>query len=203
MEYFYVSVSGGSTSTLSSVTTLTTAIAYEDGLNIMWEISDLPKFPPAYATSLAKRIGVSFTPAPSPGSSSSLVQQTSLPPQQPNSQPKVLSTAAKAGVGVGAVLGFLFLLSIGIALLFVRRRRKRAVQSTQPATSEMEDQDATLASRKWYLGGRWRNEAEVKTDPRELDSRAVHVVPGPPAELDSGERERDEQRTNTVERVRN
>jgi len=73
----------------------------------------------------------------------------------------------------------------------------------------MGDQDATFATQKWYLGGRWRSEAAVKNDAGELDSRAVQgeldskavqgeldsravlVVSGPPAELDAEERRRE------------
>lgn len=49
----------------------------------------------------------------------------------------------------------------------------------------MEDQDATLAKRRWFLGGRWRSKAEVKNEPGELDSRGVWVFPGPLVELEA------------------
>jgi hypothetical protein len=180
----------------SNTTTMTTGTAYADALRVGWQYSDLSKFPPAYAVSLAKQISVDFTPVASlstptasPASSSNLPRETGSPP------PGTLSTGAKAGIGVGAVLAFLLLLSLVFATLFIRKRRqKRTITNTDPAaiaeTPEMEDQDTDLATRKWYLGGRWRNEAEAKNHPGELDSRAVHVVPGPPAELDAGERRR-------------
>ena len=52
----------------------------------------------------------------------------------------------------------------------------------------MEDQDAAFAKKKWFLGGRWRNELGVKNEPHELDSKAVNLVPGSPIELDAADR---------------
>ena len=85
-----------------------------------------------------------------------------------------------------------------------RKRQKQAkTRDIHAETFELEAQDRD-AKRKWYLGGRWRSEADA---PRkieeldalrkageldaphkvgELDSRAVRVVPGPPAELEAG-----------------
>jgi hypothetical protein len=83
---------------------------------------------------------------------------------------------------------------MGSVLFFIRRRRSRASvgEASGPATAELEDQDATLATKKQYLGAQWCSEAEVMRDPGELDSRAVHVVPGPPAELEAGQGQRDD-----------
>jgi hypothetical protein len=50
---------------------------------------------------------------------------------------------------------------------------------------EMEDQDKNSAKRKWFLGGKWRSEARAESVTQELDSRTVHLVPGPPAELET------------------
>lgn len=148
-----------------------------------WQETDLPKLPPAYASSLAKRIGVAFTQSATPGSASPLPSQTtsSLPVNS-------LSTGAKAGIGVGVTIGALLILAL-IAFLILRRRRKNSERTTQGSQDEtrpeMEDQDATLATKKWYLGGRWRSEVETpKNKPGELDSRSVRVVGGPPQELD-------------------
>jgi hypothetical protein len=52
----------------------------------------------------------------------------------------------------------------------------------------MADQDQELGTPKWFLGGRCRSEAEVEHKPNELNSGAVHVVPGPPAKRDAVER---------------
>jgi hypothetical protein len=201
-EYFFTmpyldTISGSITtifSLLSNVTTITTGTAEARGLLVYWQSSDLPNFPPAYASSIAKQIGVPFTATPTPGSSSTLPQQTGSLPLQPNPASSGLSTGAKAGVGVGAALGFFLLLLLTIlSILFLHRRRSRKRSSanfspTRHAILEMEDQDAALATRKWYLGGRWRSEVECKPEPGELDSRNIRVVPGPPVELDAGER---------------
>jgi hypothetical protein len=190
--------------TLSNTTTVREGTAFAEVITVAWQYSDLAKFPGAYAESLAKRIGVDFTAtvasstptasrgaAASPATSSSLPRDTNVPASPPS---KGLSTGAKAGIGVGAALAF-FILTLVFAILYIRKKRQqRAVTTTEPAapaeTPEMADQDADLATRKWYLGGRWRNEAEAKNDPGELDSRAVRVVPGPPVELDAVERRR-------------
>jgi hypothetical protein len=177
------------TLTMSNTTTLSRGVAIADAIKVGWQSSDLSKFPPAYAASLAKAISVNFTPTASPGTASTLPREIGSPP------PSALSTGAKAGIGVGAILGFILLLSLVFATLIIRKRRqKRAATTTDPAaiaeTPEMADQDNDLATRKWYLGGRWRNEAEAKNQLGELDSRAVRVVPGPPPELDAVERRR-------------
>jgi hypothetical protein len=69
---------------------------------------------------VAKQIGIPFTPTAFPRASSNLPQQTNNP-----SPP--LSTAAKAGIGVGSVFGVALLIGTGIILtiLFLRRRRRR------------------------------------------------------------------------------
>jgi hypothetical protein len=53
--------------------------------------------------------------------------------------------------------------------------------------SRMEDQDQDHAKKKWWAGGKWRSEATAEAEKQELDSKTVHVVPGPPAELDGAE----------------
>ena len=81
------------------------------------------------------------------------------------------------------------MLALGAAVLFWLKKRRRPQDAPYQAdtTAEMEDQDHTLAKRKWFLGGSWRNEAEAKRDPLELDSKTVRLVAGPPVELDSYE----------------
>lgn len=132
-------------------------------------------FSEEYAVSIAKQMGVSFTPSSS-------------------SRPEGLSTSAKIGIGVGNGIAALFALLLVVYAILRRRRRTKSTQSAPSdvagaSTAEMEDQDATLATRKWYVGGRWRSEAEVKDNkqPGELDSRSVRVVGGPPVELDGSD----------------
>jgi hypothetical protein len=83
-------------------------------------------------------------------------------------------------------LFILFIISIS-GFLLLRRRHARnniAASTSQPTTAEMEEQDTILSTRKWYLGGKWRSEAEAKTEPGELDPRSIRVVGGPPVELE-------------------
>jgi hypothetical protein len=95
-----------------------------------------------------------------------------------------MSGEAIGGITVGAIVAMLIV--IGAVVLWLKKRRGQPVEVThRDMTAEMEDQDGELSRRKWYLNGRWRSEAEAKPDPRELDSRAVHIVTASPAELDS------------------
>ena len=78
--------------------------------------------------------------------------------------------------------------------LYLKRRNKRTKGATtteedpgSPA-QELEDQDREHADRKWFLEGNWRSEVRTENPSRELDSRAVNVVPGPPVELDAAEK---------------
>lgn len=154
----------------TDITTLTRAVASADGLMMYWKKEDLSSFPEEYAISVAKDMGVSFTP----GSASRAGH---------------LSTGAKIGIGVGVSVGVLLALFFVVYVVLWRRKRSTHDQNSplhvqQTNTAKMEDQDASRATRKWYLGGRWRSEAEVKNEPGELDSRGVRIVEGPPAELD-------------------
>ena len=74
-------------------------------------------------------------------------------------------------------------------LLCLKRRRKMLAAAPAPEDSlpEMADQDGELARKKWWAGGKWRSEVDSRADPQELESKTVHVVPGPPAELDGAE----------------
>ncbi|KAF2676246.1 hypothetical protein K458DRAFT_424867 [Lentithecium fluviatile CBS 122367] len=169
------------------MTSIFTGLAVADPVVVAWASEDMSSFPSDYRTSLADRIGVVMNMDATPESTSSLPSQTqtgeSVPPIDPS-----LSTGAKAGIGVGVALGVAVIVGIVTLLRLRRRKRKSAVDSEQTGIPEMEDQDATNGRRRWFLGGRWRNEAEVRGVPtQELDSKAVHVVPGPPAELDSSE----------------
>jgi hypothetical protein len=163
-------------------------------LYVVWESADFSKSPLAYAASVAEQIGLSYAFAASPGSSSALPRQTG---QSSTTTPHTsLSAGVKAGIGIGAILGAALLIGIGviITIFFLRRRRHKTLPTTLSldgiATPEMEDQDATLATRKWYLGGRWRSEVEVKNEVGELEGRNVRVVGGPRVELDAEERGR-------------
>jgi NAD(P)-dependent dehydrogenase (short-subunit alcohol dehydrogenase family) len=88
-----------------------------------------------------------------------------------------LSTGGKAGIGVGAVLGFV---ALGALLILLLLRRKKKLQ--HPTVPEMDGQPSGF---KRFLGGKWRAEAEAKSEPVEIDSRGIKVIPGPPVELEA------------------
>lgn len=96
-----------------------------------------------------------------------------------------LSTAAKAGIGIGAIVGTIVIATAFILLCLKRRRNSSEAASERTNIPEMEDQDRNLAKRKWFISGRWRSEAQAEFTPQELDSKGVHVVEGPSAKLEA------------------
>ncbi|KAH7066332.1 hypothetical protein BKA63DRAFT_389829, partial [Paraphoma chrysanthemicola] len=163
---------GSTLSATSSITVIPSGLAIADPITVAWQYDDLALFPTEYARSLAQKIGITL---PTPRS-----QETTSPPNTTG-----VSTAAKVGIGIGAVLGAA-ILGVVIVVLFMRRRwRKAEITSTESNLAEMEDQDGDHGVRKWFFGGRWRGEISAIPTQNELDSKTVHVVPGPPAELEA------------------
>lgn len=180
--YEYISwsypTSGDPTSSvISSITTIMTGLAVADPVVVAWQLEDFRLFPSEYATSLAGKIGIDL-PASKPTSD--------LPPSTIPLESNGLSTGAKAGIGIGVALGVASIVT-AIIVLYLRRRRKVAVNVHDANIPEMEDQDEHLRQRKWFSGGRWRSEVQAEAAQQELDSKTVHVVPGPPAELEASE----------------
>ena len=165
-------------STIANIVTVSQGLAVADPVVVAWQTKDFQSFPTAYATSLAQKIGIKLN------DTSPTLNDTS-----PISAGKGLSTGAKAGIGVGVVFGAA-IFGIPFVLWYLRRHRKKTqtVDGTDNV-AEMEDQDGTLAGRKWFLGGKWRSEASAIQRQQELDSKTVRVVPGPPVELDGTERQ--------------
>jgi hypothetical protein len=174
--------------TVSNITTITSALAVANPIIVAWQLEDLSSFPASYATSIANKIGVSMTPVAS--NTLTVPRETGAPPSSsptpPTTSTPTLSTPAKVGIGIDSVAGALIIVAT-IVMLCMRARRKDAPAPRENGDTvpEMEDQDKTLAKRKWFLGGRWRSEAQSEGVRQELDSRAVHIVPGPPAELEA------------------
>lgn len=165
---YVASLSTYSTYTNSSTTTVATGLAIADPIVVAWQTEDYRFFPSEYAASLAERFDIALP--------TNATSQTPVPG---------LSTGAKGGIGVGAAIGACAVL-VGVALLFLRRRRKPK-PSGEPTLPEMADGDHDLARKKWWAGGKWRSEVETQTEQQELDSKTVRVVPGPPVELDGAE----------------
>lgn len=109
--------------------------AVANALSIGWDSADLSKFPPAYAASLAKQIGISFTPT---GSVMIAQVPTGMPsartssflPSETDGQSSGLTSGTKAGIGIGAVAGAVAIIGLGILALCFRRRRRRSVGHT-------------------------------------------------------------------------
>jgi hypothetical protein len=183
--YEITSIIGSSTSVVSNITSIATGLAVARPFIIAWDLEEMTDFPSDYRTSLANKIGVVMTMDATPAGTSRLPSPTSTASLPPHSTSQ-LSSGAKAGLGVGVAIGVALIVSISTFLILRRRKRRATVGPEQTSIPEMEDQDATNARRRWFFGGRWRNEAETRTVPtQELDSKTVHIVPGPPAELDS------------------
>lgn len=170
------------TVTYKNVTMLSFGTMVAEAVRIHWQSTDLTKFPPAYATSIASLMRVPFnhanattslassaTSLPSPGSSSAISKPTTHP--TPNS---ALSTGGKAGIGVGIVVGAT-LVAFALIVWHLRRRRKRLVLQI-PALPEMEGYEKSIFKR--FLAGKWRAEAEAESKPVEIGSSI------PPVELD-------------------
>jgi hypothetical protein len=178
---------GYSTAWLSNTTTITSGIAVADPIVVEWHLKDMSNFPSAYASSLADRIGVTLESA-TPAGSPSLPRHTNTSSSTSTlTPPNALSIGAKAGIGVGAAL---ILILIGCTTVFFLLKKKQKQTTSTPAgadVAEMEDQDQTLASKKWYLLGKWRNEHAGEERRHELDSRTVTVIPGSPVELPADE----------------
>lgn len=177
-------------STRSSISTISSGIAVADPLYVAWEAADLSLFPVAYATSLAQKIGVTFTPTAKPGSGTS-----TNGPSQTGSQTDTassnnsggLSSGAKIGIGAGVGAGALLLIVFTIMAFVIRklRRRNKAV-STYPneAIPAMMGSDAGLVKNKWYQRTPPNEDIELHNAPGELDSFPISYVPGPPVELE-------------------
>lgn len=118
--------------------------------------------------------------------SSSTTSASSSLPAAALGSPK-LSTGAKAGIAVGAAVGGLLIIITVVWALLRRRKLRKARANAEapiPTTAEMQDQDEDIATRKKFIDGKWRSEMHAQGQIRKLDSRGVHVVPGPPAELE-------------------
>ncbi|PVI00690.1 hypothetical protein DM02DRAFT_707755 [Periconia macrospinosa] len=147
-------------------------------VEIYWQEKDLSLFPTDYASSLATKIGVRFpanTPPPaSPASPPSIAPATSTPEATHN-----LSTATRAGIGVGSVLGALALVATIVTLIWWRIRRKRG----ETADIEVVEMEGSGIFKK-FLRGKWRSEVGGRSEPVEMDARGVRIVAGPPAEME-------------------
>ncbi|KAI4611854.1 uncharacterized protein J4E87_010356 [Alternaria ethzedia] len=161
------------TSVISDITTLATGLAVADPVIVNWQIDDVGTFPSEYVKSLVARYSV---PAPAVTSTPIVINglaPTTAPASSPSS-PNGLGTGAQVGIGIGVAVAAAF---VGSLMIFwcLRRRRERAANDV--VIPEMGDQDCDRSQRRWY------NELDAQATQNELDSKPVHELPQPPAEL--------------------
>ncbi|KAF1946980.1 hypothetical protein EJ02DRAFT_430194 [Clathrospora elynae] len=116
------------TTTLYSVFMLVTPVI------VYWQETDLPKFDPEYAAIVAKRLSLDFTPTATesitaataaPPDRSHLTLSTPTAPSDPSTSAHGLTTGAKAGIGIGAVVGVLLLIPAFLLYKCIGRRKRK------------------------------------------------------------------------------
>jgi hypothetical protein len=139
----YGQTENGNTTVLESVTRA------EHGVRIWWQETDLVSFPESYASVLAKKFDIDYTPtgaSTTPASSiasetasaqsrtsASLASPTTSSTDSTSASPG-LRIGAKVGIGIGVVL--LFLLAALGALFLIKRRRKMRQHATPELSAE-------------------------------------------------------------------
>jgi hypothetical protein len=200
--------------TVSNISTIAKGTAIADPLYVAWEAKDLSFFPVAYATSLAQKIGVSFTPTATPksGKTGSMASNTgsarasdatdsSTSTAAPaDSSSSGLSSTAKLGIGLGVGIGALLIAAlIGMAFVIRRLRRRNRVVDTPYDEHHPAMAGPLPEKKKWYhrappggeVGGQGAYNpsagygGNANGGPGELDSNPVHYVAGQaPVELE-------------------
>jgi cell division protein FtsN len=113
-----------------------------DEVVIYWQATDLPKFDSDYASLLARRLDIDFTPTPT---ASATATSTIASNSDDTSKTTGLSTGAKAGIGVGAAV-IVILLCVAGFLLYKGKHRKEArtfLKNDQPELVQAERSEAT------------------------------------------------------------
>lgn len=151
-------------------TRYTEGLAKAEAVIVYWRATDLSSFPAGYAASLGQAIGL--TP-PWPTS-----QTSASDPGRPRFSP-----GAIAGISVGVVTGLMTMISLVVFLMWRRRKTLQTQKLMHPGLPEF---GAERSVWKRFHRGMWRAELHHKVKPQEADSRAVHVMPGPPRELEAG-----------------
>lgn len=191
------STGGCTTVPLKSETVISSAVAFASPTFVYWHSSDLAFFPEDYASSLAAVMSVPFgnpaTPSSLLSTTLSSTDSSSVPPRASPSPNSGLSPGAKAGIGVGVCVSVI----IGVVfLLFLWRRRKRQRQQQKDTQQQEQEQetsaqigvaeiDGDARDSKRFVGGHWRAETDGTSAPVEAGSTSVHIISGPPVELDA------------------
>lgn len=178
-----LSVGGGRVPTqwISNKTTLTAGTMEVEPIVVYWQAKDLTSFGSEYATSLAQALQVQVSASTTPADRATASAATSSTTIQPSPSPS-LSPGQLAGIVLGAIFGAA-IIALGIFFIYMRHRRySNGVTSDSSGHREREndipemEDDGQYASRKWFIGGKWRSEVDASTNPTELTS-------GDPAEL--------------------
>lgn len=178
------------TDTIMNSVTVTGGEMWANPVEVYWRVADLKSFGSEYATSLAQNFGMQVpatTTTEKPTTSATASQGT-----QPTSPG--LSPEKKAGISVGTIFG-VALVALGL-FFYIKRYRKRretGVAAGQPETAEnetgaqeMEEQNQQYIGQKHFVAGKWRSEADARTNPVEMDVDVAtdHATTAPHMELD-------------------
>lgn len=183
---------------LKNTTVLSSGWATASAVVVFWQSKDLSLFPPAYASSLASRIGVPFPiTQPLPAPSISTVTMQSIPTDEASTaRSPQLGAGAIAGIVIGSILGGL---TIGATIILALWSRKRRITlrkggderiatelpeySTGSGLAEA-NADAELLPEvsgisngfRRFLMGKWRAEVQEDHGPiAEADAQSVAV----------------------------
>jgi hypothetical protein len=160
-----------------------------DPLSVYWQVSDLSNFDPPYASALASRLKLKFTPT---GSLQNIPSAPTSAPASPVSTPSMLeptstselseaipapssglSHGATAGISIGAALGAATL-TLASFLIYKRTRRKKQEPSHAEESTSIEAPEVAVIQQP------------VRKDSRggEVETRVLSELPSPIAELE-------------------
>lgn len=154
-----------------SETILSAGTLFAEPVTIIWQSSDLSKFPSAYATALAATMGVEL-------------QATLIRTESSTKPTSGLTVGAKVGVALGALC---FALLVGATIIFClqkRRKTKQPVVSTHELVHVSEMSGYSSGLRRLFRG-KWRAEVDGRAQRMELEAEKVYELPVPPAELEA------------------
>jgi len=163
----YITATYGSNAYPSSIPAAdrTATIVLDEGLMgmspmvVYWQETDLSLFDPEYATRLASKLGLDFTPT----GSAAVTAETASPPdrsQPPSatsstkpgpdegetSSKSDLSIGAKAGIGFGVAIAVILAVVVGLVLYRRRVRKQRALDQTLARQNEQPELVQTRAA---------------------------------------------------------
>ena len=161
------------TSVISDITTLSTGLAVADPVVVAWQIEDVDTFPSEYVKSLVARYSVAAPAGTSTPTINALEPTTAPVPSYSSSN---IGIGTQVGIGIGVAVAAA--LVGGLLILWCLRRRRKSA-GYDVFIPEMKDQDFTESQWRWY------HELDAEAAENELDSKPVHELPQPPAELEA------------------